>query len=809
MKRLTVMTLLSAMLLFTSCTSGKGGITVSKADILSADTTVLTESEQIPQETEAETAEQETEEITVMPMTDEYKPKNCADDAERSVNIVLRGKDSYKIRTEPRLITLGSGEHIAADAVVTDEPFFADPTGKYDSTAAIQNAINSVHNNGGGTVYIPAGEYLITSPLKIKSFVSVIGEYRDPDSDDLSDGYGTVFLADVESTEDEMPALITVGGSAGVRGLTVYYPNQSADECRPYPYTFYIPGHGTGGDPTDYMLMTIRDVTVINGYRGILASKYNGFVNEQFYIINFKGTFLERGLELYNCADASAVQNVTLSPSYWANASGSFSAGDEEKIRTVTGEDGIGYVFSDVEWSAYSNLSADGYHTGMNIIKGIRAEFNGAIYNLNLTDCTRGLNVEHLDTRSGFGLGVIGGRIEGSEYAVSNTSGGFVRITDAVLEGGFEKKYVELIDIGLTDYPDAGSDTEPYVTRAALYVLEGADKGGLKDCSAEIQALLDKAAEDGGGIVYIPAGYYNLSSPITVPEGVDLRGAGSLPMRDEFNDSLGTVFFSSYGKNTEDPENAQALITLHKNASLRNVRMLYNHTDVLGDYNKNGGFTSYPFMIRGIGENVSVINTAMLSPVYGIEMKNADRYHIAFLTAGAYNETIRITDSRDGYIGFVLNNVTCNFRHAFWKSANYAKLFPNGWETSPETELDSKTNSFYMAMDNLEIVRMIRSSGKLEHVFTYAAKNLLLSENSALTAICIGRDCWWKYEVGESNAVIVAKDNSDISAYGIQRFNGVTYTTDGTGRLLAVGRVAIGYREMNELVENGKVTRLK
>ena len=37
----------------------------------------------------------------------------------------------------------------------------------------------------------------------------------------------------------------------------------------------------------------------------------------------------------------------------------------------------------------------------------------------------------------------------------------------------------------------------------------------------------------------------------------------------------------------------------------------------------------------------------------------------------------------------------------------------------------------------------------------------------------------------------------------------VTYYADGTGRLLAVGRVAIGYREMNELVENGKVTRLK
>ena len=802
MKKIPLALALSVMLLLASCTSDEVPITPTVTETTAETVT-------IPEETETELAETETEEI-VMPMSDEYKPKTCRDDAERSVNIVLRGKDSYKTKSDPKLITLeSSGEYIVADAIVTEAPFYADPTGQYDSTTAIQNAINSVHNNGGGTVYIPAGEYLITSPLKIKSFVSVIGEYRDPDIDDLSEGYGTVFVADVESTEDEMPALITVGGSAGVRGLTVYYPNQSADDVKPYPYTFYIPGHGTGGDPTDYMLMTIRDVTVINGYRGILASKYNDFVNEQFYIINFKGTFLERGLELYNCADASAVQNVTLSPKYWAEASGSFSKADEDKIRTVTDEDAIGYLFSDVEWSAYSNIAADGYHTGMNIIKGIRAEFNGAIYNLNLTDCTRGLNVEHLDTRSGFGLGVIGGRIEGSEYAVSNTSGGMVRITDAVIDGSFEKRYVEVIDTELEDYPEAGLRIVPTVTRAALYVLEDADSSGIRDCSESLQSLLDKAAEEGGGVVYVPAGYYALTSPITVPEGVDLRGAGSLPMRDEFNDSLGTVFFASCGKGAEDPENAQALITLEKNASLRNVRMLYNHTDVLSDYNKNGDFTYYPFMIRGTGENVSVVNVAMLSPVYGIEMKNADGYCIEFVTSGAYNETIRITDSVDGYIGFVLNNVTTNFRHAFWKSKNYSKLFPNGWETSPETELDSKTNSFYMAMDNLEIVRMIHSSGRLEHVFTYAAKNLLLSENSTAEIICIGRDCWWKYEVGESNAVIVSKDNSDVSAYGIQRFNGVTYTTDGTGRLLAVGRVAIGYREMNELVENGKVTRLK
>lgn len=744
------------------------------------------------------------------PMIDVYNPTDYPTDAERSIHISYRGSDNFCVQSDPVLIKREcTGELIVADAVVTDKPFYADPTGQYDSTTAIQNAINSVYHNGGGTVYIPAGEYLITSPLRICPFVSVVGEYYDPDSDDLSNGYGTVFIADVESTENEMPALITVGGSAGVKGLTVYYPDQSTDSVKPYPYTIYIPGHGADGNPTDYMLMTVQDVTVINGYRGILASKYNDFVNEQIYIMNFKGTFLERGLELYNCADASAVQNVCFHSSYWANALDGYNCSDESEIRAITGDDAIAFMFSDVEWSAYSNLRADGYATGMQIIKGIRAEFNGSIYNLMLTSCKCGLNVEYLDTRTGFGLGVIGGKIEGSEYAAINTSGGNVRLTDVELIGDYNKRQIELIKSNISDYPHVGSDITPYITQSKLTVFK-ADTTGLIDCSQELQAVLDETAAQGGGIVYLPAGYYNVSCAVVIPERVDLRGAGSLPMRDEFDCSLGTVIFSQYGRNIDDPENAPALFTLQKNSSLRNVRILYNYTDVLRDYNSNNkNFTMYPFMIRGIGENVSIINIAMLSPVYGIEMKNADRYNIAFVTAGAYNETIRISDSQNGYIGFVLNNVTTNFRHAFWKSSHYAELFPNGWETSPETELESNTNSFYMAMDHLQIIHMVNSTGRIEHAFSYAAKNILFSENSQVEAICIGRDCWWQYEVGDSNAVIVCMDCSDVRVFGIQRFNGVTYTTDGTGELLAVGRVVIGKCEPNEFVDRNHTKKLK
>lgn len=45
---------------------------------------------------------------------------------------------------------------------VTQAPYFADPTGVSDSTAAIQAAIDDVGSQGGGTVYLPEGTYALS-----------------------------------------------------------------------------------------------------------------------------------------------------------------------------------------------------------------------------------------------------------------------------------------------------------------------------------------------------------------------------------------------------------------------------------------------------------------------------------------------------------------------------------------------------------------------------------------------------------------------------------------------------------------------
>lgn len=115
---------------------------------------------------------------------------------------------------------------VIANADVTKAPYNADNSGERDATQSIQQAIDDCYNAGGGTVWLPKGEYRITGNIYIKKFVTMRGEYQDPDE---GNEYGTVIIADVESSDEMLPSLFTVGASAGAVGLTVWYPEQKID----------------------------------------------------------------------------------------------------------------------------------------------------------------------------------------------------------------------------------------------------------------------------------------------------------------------------------------------------------------------------------------------------------------------------------------------------------------------------------------------------------------------------------------------------------------------------------------------------
>ncbi|MBQ9106796.1 MAG: hypothetical protein IJY56_02770 [Clostridia bacterium] len=98
-----------------------------------------------------------------------------------------------------------------------------DPTGKKDSSDAIQKALDAAKANGGGFVYVPGGTYRLEKPLTVYAGTELrgtAGSYIPLESGTRS---GTNFF--VYYGKDQKTALITLAGNgAGVKGITVYYP---------------------------------------------------------------------------------------------------------------------------------------------------------------------------------------------------------------------------------------------------------------------------------------------------------------------------------------------------------------------------------------------------------------------------------------------------------------------------------------------------------------------------------------------------------------------------------------------------------
>ena len=691
--------------------------------------------------------------------------------------------ENSEAETTPKLVTAGV-ETIIADITLDAANIarFSNGSDGTDCSAAIQNAIYAVYNAGGGTVYLPEGVYRVGSPVTVMPFVSLSGA-----------GGGTVIVVYTEPTEDELPALFTLGGSGGVRDLTVFYLEQSIDDPKPYPFTFNIPGSGEGGLPANYMLPCIYNVTVINGWRGVVASKYDGYVNEQIYISNFSGTFLDTGLELYNSADASAFRDITVSPSVWA----SFDAGkygfaappDESAIAEYTGAHLSAYILGDLEWSQWQNISADACLYGLRAVKGFRASLSGIFYNLTLTGCQYGVTVEDMDTRAGFSLAITGGEIEGASYAVKNDTLGKISLVETGVAGsvtGVGASRVVTENYGLTS-PAATTATAHMTSR--LTVID-ADKTAASDASGAVQSALDAAAAAGGGVVYLPAGRYRLESALNIPDNVELRGSGSLPTRDQMELSLGTMLFF-YG--VGGGEESDAFITLGENSGLYNIRAFCADVNQYAAYMENGKFLPQPFMVRVTGDNAVIKNFASAGAAYGIESSGAENAYIDGISIECYIEAVRV-DGGSAYVGRVLDNLTVGFRNGWWKFENYASMFPNGREKNAEQALadGDAVTPFHITMDNLTELRVTGgASVRAENIFSYAARTTLSCEGSDVTAINLGRDCYYDYMVRESNPTLSVSGGGSLTVYNLHRFNGVSYSTDGTGSLEIYNRSTI------------------
>jgi len=650
----------------------------------------------------------------------------------------------------PRIVTTmyPTDDVVIADIVLTESPYEADSTGLTDCTQVIQQALDDCYDAGGGTVFLPAGRYLVTGPVKIPAFVTLRGDWQNPDT---GNDYGTIILADVPSVDAPTPGLFTVGGSAGAMGLTVYYPDQSLDGVKPYPFTFYVAGGGA-----DFMLQSIMNCTVLNGYRG-LGVCVAGEGHEMMTAENFKGTFLRVGAEAYNQSDVGTWKNVSISNKYWAEAGAGLAPADKDALDAYTKANADGLVLGDLEWTEFANLSVSGCKTGVRIVKGKRIEFAGSMVGVNIADCVTGLLVESIDSR--WGMAVAGGSIAGSGAAIENNSKGYVKLADVALDGKVKGcgKVVQYE----ADLSDSNIDfNRAPVKCAARLIVVDADNNRESDISAVLQEALDEAGSQGGGVVYLPAGRYLLQQPVIVPAGVELRGSGSTPTREQPGTSRGTLIYADWGEAATDEaaNTGQALITLNgANAGLRNVRFVYPNNIFIN------GVKPYNYTVRGAAEGVYAVNVCFTGSYNGVDFRGCDDHFIKKLVGVCYSNTMAV-GGKNGMVEGCLQNANIAFRNDFQI---------DDWPVGEGQLFDTLINPITRKMSVIIYAAQAENQIVL-NTFAYGAKHFLVSSDSGVCLVNVGADNLLE------NSPMLVTDGGSVLAVNMMRWNGCSFQNDGT-----------------------------
>jgi hypothetical protein len=175
------------------------------------------------------------------------------------------------------------------------------PSGS-DDTEAIQQALNLTAEAGGGTVFLPGGDYHLRGRITVPGGVELRGIHDVPHH---TMGGGSILHV---YTEGEEPTVVLESGS-GIRGISANYPEQTIAEVKPYPY--FIQGRGAD--------IYVVNVNAANPYQFIDFMTHRC---DNHYIEYPSGSPLKTGIAVGGGSTNGYVGNMQLNPHYVARVPG-------------------------------------------------------------------------------------------------------------------------------------------------------------------------------------------------------------------------------------------------------------------------------------------------------------------------------------------------------------------------------------------------------------------------------------------------------------------------------------------------------
>lgn len=224
----------------------------------------------------------------------------------------------------------------------------------------------------------------------------------------------------------------------------------------------------------------------------------------------------------------------------------------------------------------------------------------------------------------------------------------------------------------------------PFTSNMNTVQIQAAIRSGLssaKDNTTAIQQALDKASGEGGGIVYLPGGRYKVLGNLTVPTGVELRGAsdfGSVPR------GQGSIFEVYAGKGQAQ---AQPFLKLSAGSGLRGVDFDYPEqtSSMLPNINE------YPYCIQATGKDIYIVNVGLRAAYNGLDLftYKCDNHYVDYLAGHAFKNIIRVGGGSEG--GRVCN---LQFNTIVYASGHETKFgaWPNSLSTDGDKAYDQNMN---------------------------------------------------------------------------------------------------------------------
>ena len=285
--------------------------------------------------------------------------------------------------------------------------FGAKGDGKSDDTNAIQGALFAAQAIGGGTVFVPAGRYVVQGSLYIPSKVTLRGEWQDPTAGGA--GKGTILMAYSGKGDESSYSFLGCEIGSGLSNISVWYPEQDASNPVAYPWT--IQNYNQN--------MDIRNITLYNSYKGIkVGPRSSGTFKGE----NVFATTLQKGFEIDCNFDVPRLINWTIAPDIWANSGlPGAPAGDAlNALRTYLVNNLEAIRAGRVDWLTIYGLKVDYAKIGVRseeakIIEPNTITEDGAFSNmaqLTLTNVNTGFELGLMST---IGFSMSGGLIQANQ----------------------------------------------------------------------------------------------------------------------------------------------------------------------------------------------------------------------------------------------------------------------------------------------------------------------------------------------------------------------------------------------------------